>query len=89
MLQQRPGTAKLTKTKQNTLSLIQINVPICFLPIFACLVLVLVVIEEILDWPQSSSEFFFTILQKNPNENFGQPNTIHSGFFVSVLFYER
>ena len=57
VLQQRPGTAKLTQTKQNTLLWIQINVPICFFPVFACLVLVLVVIEEILDWPQSSSDF--------------------------------
>ena len=30
---------------------------------------------EVLGWPKSSFRFFHTILQKNPNEIFDQPNT--------------
>ena len=31
--------------------------------------------KEILHWPQSSFGFFHRMLQKNPNELCGQPNT--------------
>ena len=33
---------------------------------------------EILDWPKSSFEFFYNILQKNWNELFGQSNNSRS-----------
>ena len=38
----------------------------------------------ILGWPKSSFEFFHTILQKNPNELFGQLNNVC--VFLNVMF---
>ena len=38
-----------------------------------------------LEWPSSSFGFFRNVLQKNPNELFGQPNTLFLVWFYIAL----
>ena len=40
----------------------------------------------VLCWPKSSLRFFHNIVQKNPNELFGQHNTINKSVHLSKLF---
>ena len=41
-------------------------------------------LKHVLGWPKSSFRFFHKMLQKNPNESFGQPNkTLHLAVFTS------